>query len=177
MDTRQKRYIPRLAAVCAAAALVLALAGVAYAADVGGIRQAVQFWFHGRRTGAELDIQGERYTLTYTDEQGNTITTSGVGSAVNLDTGAERPLTAEQIVEGMDAFPQAERREDGSVWVYYQGQKQNITDKFQDGICRVTFRDNGQTLYVTVTEFDSSIGCTVSTQGFSDVSGGIGPAP
>ena len=148
MEKKTKCYTRRAAAVCAAAALVLALAGIAYAADVGGIRRTVQIWLHGDQTNAVLDIRGAEYTLTYTDGQGRTQERGGGGVAFEAD-GSERDLTEEEIVEQLD-FPDVEYGEDGSVTVWWRGKGADITDKFEDGVCYVQLRDGGETKYLTV---------------------------
>ena len=56
MKHTKKINISRLAAVCAAAVMVMALACAAYAADVGGIQRSVQLWINGDQTDAVLDI-------------------------------------------------------------------------------------------------------------------------
>ena len=119
------RILPvrKLAALCAAVVLVVAMATVAYAADVGGIRRAVQIWIHGDQTNAVLDIRGNSYNLSYEDEDGNPRSIGGV-----------------------------EYLEDGTVWVYYHDQKLEITDKFQDGVCYVQLKDGDKVLYLTVEE-------------------------
>ncbi len=148
MNNTGKRYIPRLAAVCAAAALVLALAGGAYAADVGGVRHAVQIWLHGDLTNAALDIQGGEYTLTYTDGQGNAQERGGGGIVMEAD-GTERALTEGEIVEQLNS-PEVEYGEDGAVTVWWRGQKLDITDKFQGKVCYVKLTDGAETVYLTV---------------------------
>ena len=37
-----------------------------------------------------------------------------------------------------------------TVWVYYLNQKMEITDKFEDGVCFVQLKADGQTQYITV---------------------------
>ncbi len=78
------RILPvrKLAALCAAVVLVVAMATVAYAADVGGIRRAVQIWIHGDQTNAVLDIRGNSYNLSYEDEDGNPRSIGGGGVAI-----------------------------------------------------------------------------------------------
>ena len=144
MNNTGKRYIPRLAAVCAAAALVLALAGGAYAADVGGVRHAVQIWLHGDLTNAALDIQGGEYT----DGQGNAQERGGGGIVMEAD-GTERALTEGEIVEQLNS-PEGEYGEDGAVTVWWRGQKLDITDKFQGKVCYVKLTDGAETVYLTV---------------------------
>ena len=81
--TKTKRFRPAKAlALCAVIVLVLGLATVAYAADVGGIQRTVQIWFHGDQTDAVLNVeQGEytEYSATYVDEEGVTHQIEGGG--------------------------------------------------------------------------------------------------
>ena len=148
MNKTRKRYIPRLASVCAAAVLIFALAATAYAADLGGIRRTVQVWIHGDLTDAVLDIQGGEYTLAYTDIQGQAQERGGGGIAIEAG-GTERALTEAEIVEHLDA-PEVEYGADGSVTVWWRGKGLDITDKFEDGVCYVKLTDGGETKYVTV---------------------------
>ena len=148
MENKTRRYTRRAVAVCAAAALVLALAGIAYAADVGGIRHTVRIWLRGDVTDAVLDIQGAEYTLTYTDDQGRTQERGGGGMAFEAD-GSERPLTEEEIMEQLNS-PDVEYGEDGTVTVWWRGRGLDITDRFGDGVCYVQLRDGGETMYLTV---------------------------
>ena len=154
MDKKSsRRYIPRLAAVCAAVALTLAMATAAYAADVGGIKRTVQVWLHGELTNATLDIRGDEYTLDYTDSQGQAQERGGGGIVIGPD-GSERPMTEEEFMEQLD-MPEVEYGEDGSVTVWWRGQKLDITDRFENGVCYVQLRDGGETLYLTVKYDDS----------------------
>ena len=154
MDKKSsRRYIPRLAAVCAAVALTLAMATAAYAADVGGIKRTVQVWLHGELTNATLDIRGDEYTLDYTDSLGQVQERGGGGIVIGPD-GSERPMTEEEFMEQLD-MPEVEYGEDGSVTVWWRGQKLDITDRFENGVCYVQLRDGGETLYLTVKYDDS----------------------
>jgi len=153
MNSEKRKRLPRLVAVCAVIVLVLALATAAYAADVGGIQRSIQLWIHGDQTDAVLDIQQEdgysSYSVTYEDADGTVHRQQGGGVA--FDTfGRERALTEEEILEHLDS-PEVEYQEDGSVWVYYRGQRIEITDKFDDdGVCYVLLRDGDEELYMTV---------------------------
>lgn len=148
----QVKVLPvrRLIALCAAVVFVVAMATVAYAADIGGIRRTVQIWIHGDQTNAVLDIRGKSYTLSYEDENGEPHSIGGGGVAIGVF-GKERPLTGEEILEELN-YPEVVYQEDGSVWVYYHGQKLEITDKFVDGVCYVQLQEDDQTLYLTVTD-------------------------
>ena len=149
MNRKRKKYIPRAAIVCAAVALVLALAATAYAADLGGIRSSVRVWLRGEPMDAALYVQGDRYTVT--SEDGTQV--YGGGVAVGTD-GAARPVTGEEIMEQLDA-PLVEYGEDGSVWVYWRSQKVDIADRFEDGVCRLKLTEGGRTVYLTVTYRDT----------------------
>ncbi len=145
------RILPvrRLVALCAAVALVAAMASVAYAADLGGVRRTIQLWVHGDQTNAVLDIQGGSYSLTYQDGDGTTHQTGGGGVAIE-DDGKERPLTEEEILDHLD-MPEVVYQEDGTIWVYFRGQKLEITDKFVDDVCYVQVKDGSDVRYLTVT--------------------------
>ena len=61
----------------------------------------------------------------------------------------ERPLTADELLDEIN-MPEVEYEEDGTVWVYYLNQKMEVTDKFEDGVCFVQLKADGQTQYITV---------------------------
>lgn len=152
MNSKAKRYMPRLVAACAAVVLVLAMASVAYAADVGGIQRQIQIWINGDQTDAVLDIRGgstAEYSLQYQDADGVSHEISGGGVAIE-DDGSERPLTEEEILEHLDS-PDVVYRDDGTVWVCYRDQMVEITDRFdEDGICYVQVQTDSGALYLTV---------------------------
>lgn len=142
-------YRKKLAAVAAVAIMVLAMASIAYARDVGGIQRNVQIWLHGELTDAVMVVEDGEYTLTYTDENGETHKRGGGGVAID-SSGRERPLTAEELLEDLNS-PEVEYRDDGSVWLDYMDQRFEITDKFDaDGFCYVTVMEEDHPLYVTV---------------------------
>lgn len=149
MKQTKKRYVPRLAAACAAVVMVLGLATVAYAKDIGGIQRKIQIWINGDQTDAILDIRGSEYQVTYQDEDGQSHEFVGGGVAFNED-GSERPLTEAEILEHLD-MPDVRYRKDGTVWVTYHGVEKEITDLFdEDGICYVQITDDDSILYLTV---------------------------
>ncbi len=148
MKNTGRHVVRKIAAVCAAAVLVAALAGIAYAADVGGIRRTVQIWLHGDQTNAVLDIQNGKYTLTYTDEQGRPQERGGGGMAIEQD-GSVRDLTEGEIVEQLNS-PDVEYAADGTAVIWWHGKGLDITDRFENGVCYVQLKDGGETVYVTV---------------------------
>ena len=136
----------RVIGIILAACLVFTLAVTAYAADIGGIRRLIQIWLYGEQTTAVLDVQNGQYTLT--DEEGSFIRGGG-GVAIEPD-GSERPLTEEEILEHLDQ-PEVDHKEDGTIWVYYRGQKIEITDRFdEDGYCYLELRNGTEILYATI---------------------------
>jgi len=141
--------IRRFVAVCAAALLIAAMATVAYAADVGGIQRTIRYWLHGEPSTALLTIKDEgNYTVTYKDENGETVTRGGGGVALDIF-GRERPLTEEEIMDSLDN-PTVEYKDDGTVWVYCQDVSLEITDKFVDGVAKVQFEAGGNAYDMTV---------------------------
>ena len=143
----------RIVALIAAVAIIAVLATAAYAADLGGFRRTVQIWLHGDQTDAVLEVNRNEdstteYSLTYTDEKGETHQTHGGGIAV--EDGVERPLTEEEIMEHLND-PEVFYNDDGTVTVFYLGQSIDITDKFDDdGVCYVQVKNGDKTLYLTV---------------------------
>ena len=149
MKHTKKIHVPRLAAACAAAVMLMGLATAAYAADVGGIQRSIQIWVSGDQTDAVLDVQGRDYTVTYQDEDGVAHEIGGGGVAYD-DFGGERPLTEEEILELLDS-PDVQYRDDGSAWVCYHSETIEITDLFdEDGFCYVQLNTDNGPLYLTI---------------------------
>lgn len=150
MKTTLKHHRFRAAAVLAAACILLVgSVSAVYTADVGGIQRTVQLWLHGDQTTAAIELTEDgRYTLEYTDENGEAQRHTGGGVAFNPD-GSERPVTEEDFLRYLSR-PQVEYREDGSVWVCWYGQSIDITDRFEDGVCYVKLANGEETLYLTV---------------------------
>lgn len=145
---KQKKTIclKKITSFILAACLIFTMAVTAYAADIGGIRRIIQIWLHGDRTTAVLDIQNGQYTLT--DEKGSFIKGGG-GVAFEPD-GSERPLTEGEILEHLEQ-PEVIHQEDGSIWLYYRGQKIDITDRFdEEGYCYLELQDGEEVLYATI---------------------------
>ena len=149
MKMKKANYKKTVAAAAAAAILLVGGTGTAYAANVGGIQRTIQLWIYGDQTTATLTANDDdTYTITYSDKDGNEKTTGTGGVAIQAD-GTEAPLTPEEIEEHLN-MPDVEYEDDGSVWVYYQDQKLDITDKFVDGVCYTKIEGKDKTLYLTV---------------------------
>ena len=144
----RKRRVPKVAAAAIAVLLVFGTATTAYAMDLGGLQRTVQLWIHGDQTEAVFSVTDGSYDLEYTDENGESVHQGGGGVALNED-GTERPLSEEELWDEINS-PDVEYEEDGRVWLYFQNQKMDITDKFKDGICYVKLEADGQTWYLTV---------------------------
>lgn len=150
MVKMQKKHKFQVAAAILTAFILVGGTGTVYAANVGRIQRIIQLWIHGDQTDATLDVKEDgSYNLNYSDENGNTVEQGGGGVAFDAD-GTERPLTEDEIMEQIN-MPEVEYEEDGSVWVYYENQKIEITDKFDnDKICYVKIKGKEKTLYLTV---------------------------
>jgi len=148
--SNSSKHIPvrRLLGLALAACLMFALATTAYAADIGGIQRKIQIWRYGDQTTAVLNIQDTEYSLT--EEDGSPILHGG-GVAIESD-GSERPLTEEEIIDHLNR-PDLYYKEDGTVWIYYQDQKIEITHLFnEEDVCYLTLKDGEETLYLTITK-------------------------
>ena len=145
---KKRRLTPKVAAAVAALVLAVGSGSVAYAMDIGGIQRKVQVWVHGDQTDAIFTVKNGSYTLDYKDKDGKDVQQSGGGGAMDAD-GTERPLTEEELWDDVNA-PEVIYEDDGKVYVYYLNQKMDITDKFEDGICYVQLKVDGDTRYMTV---------------------------
>lgn len=149
MHATNRFPVRKMISLCAAVIVILSMATVCYAADVGGIRRTVQIWIHGDQTSAVMDIGNGQYTLTYEDAEGKIHEQGGGGIAINPD-GSERPLTEAELMEHLNS-PEVEYRADGTVWIYYMDQAMEITDRFnEDAVCFIQLKNGKDTLYVTV---------------------------
>ncbi|WP_286072853.1 hypothetical protein [Faecalibaculum rodentium] len=117
------------AAALGAALVIAGSTGVAYAADLGGIRTTVNVWLHGEHT--QLDAVpngtgGYEFYETGSDEP------IGGGGGVWIDeNGVEHAASAQEVAENL-ASP-VEVREDGTVWLSVNDRTWDITDYIQSG--------------------------------------------
>ena len=146
----QKKHKFQVAAAILTAFILVGGTGPVYAANIGGIQRTIQLWIHGDQTDATLDVKEDgSYSLNYSDENRKEVEQGGGGVAFDAD-GTERPLTEDEIMEQLN-MPEVEYEEDGSIWVYYENQKIEITDKFDnDKVCYVKIKGKEKTLYLTV---------------------------
>ncbi|MCR5783743.1 MAG: hypothetical protein K6G90_13530 [Clostridia bacterium] len=150
MNERRRVSVPKLLAACIVIiAVIAALSAAAYAVDLGGIQRKIQIWTRGELTDVELNITTDgQYTVSYTDENGETRKSEGGGVAYDFF-GRERPLSEEEIIEHLNE-PQLMQEDDGRVMLYCRDQKLDLTDEFEDGVCHVKLTIDGKPLYITV---------------------------
>lgn len=150
MEKKKKTYrLKHAIAACAAAAVALGSMTAAYAADIGGIQEKVNVWFHGKQAEANVTGDGKSgYRYSFTDENGN-VHEGGAGGVAIDDSGNEVPLSAKEVMD--QAVENVEVDKDGKVWLYYYDVKAEITSLFdKDGICRVAATYGGKTAYFEI---------------------------
>ncbi len=195
MNDRKERFIfsRRAAATVLIAALLVGSLTAAYAADLGGFRRMVTLWVHGQPTDARVefydadaqaDVDGAEsddgdesgtmaqpdYVVTWTDENGEERQMMGGGVALEPG-GVERPLTMDEYLEHIEsvAAEQVEVTEKGRVMLYWYDQAVDITDRFEDGVCRLTLSHGDETLYFTVTDVgDGAYNVSAAADGYAD---------
>lgn len=193
MDRQHTRFsFSRRAAVAVMiAALLVGSLTAAYAADLGGFRRMVTMWIHGRATEARVEVytgedggndveysaegDGESpapadYVVTWTDENGEERQMMGGGVALERD-GTERPLTMDEYLESLDGT-EAEPigvDDEGRVTLYWYDHAEDITDRFKDGVCRLTLTHGDETMYFTVMDAgDGAYNVSAASDGYVD---------
>lgn len=145
---KQHKFKTMIASV-AACVILVGSATAAYAADVGGIQRTIQLWIHGDQTEATIQFDGNgSYSMDYTDSEGNVKHQGGGGVSFAAD-GTEIPASEEELMEQLTA-PDVQYEDDGTVCVYWFGQKIDITDKFENDVCYVKLVNGDDILYMTV---------------------------
>ncbi len=191
MNKQRERFClsRRAAAVVLAAVLVVGSLTAAYAADLGGFRRMLTLWVHGKPTDAQVeffdpamgdaddagtDRQGESaqpdYVVTWTDGNGEERQMMGGGVAIEPG-GVERPLTMDEYLEHIEgmAVEQVEVTEDGRVMFYWYDQAVDITDRFENGVCRFTLTHGDETMYFTVIDAgDGAYNVSAAADGYAD---------
>ena len=194
MDRKHERFsFSRRAAVAVMiAALLVGSLTAAYATDLGGLRRMVTLWVHGQATDARVEVytgedggvdaefslegDGEdspapaAYVVTWTDESGEEHQMMGGGVALERD-GTERPLTMDEYLEEVDgaAAEPIEVTDDGRVMLYWYDQAVDITDRFEDGVCRLPLTHGDETLYFTVMDAgDGAYNVSAAADGYVD---------
>lgn len=193
MDTKKTRFSFSRSLAVALIAAVLLVGGLsaAYATDLGGFRRSIQIWVRGEAEDATVEFyNGENdapaqveyvdgddgeatmaqpdYVVTWTDENGEEHQMAGGGVALEPG-GVERPLTMDEYLEHLDGSMETVVESDGRVTLYWYDQAVDITDRFEDGVCRLTLTHGDETLYFTVTdEGDGAYNVSAASDGYVD---------
>lgn len=117
------------AAALGAALVIAGSTGVAYAADLGGIRTTVNVWLHGEQKELEAVPDGSGGYEFY--ETGSDEPIGGGGGIWYDENGVEHEASAQDVAENL-ASP-VEVREDGTVWLSVNDRTWDITDYIQSG--------------------------------------------
>ena len=193
MERQHTRFSLSRRAVVAVMIAVLLVGSLtaAYAADLGGFRRMITLWVHGQATDAQVEFytggdggvdvtytadgdDGEgapaSYVVTWKDENGETHEMAGGGVAIEPG-GIERPLTMDEYLEHLsgNAAEQLEITEDGRVMLYWYDQAVDITDRFENGVCRLTLTHGDETMYFTVMDAgDGAYNVSAASDGYVD---------
>lgn len=194
MERQHTRYsFSRRAAVAVMiAVLLVGSLTAAYAADLGGFRRMITLWVRGQATDAQVEfytgedggadvnytVDGDEegtpapasYVVTWKDENGEAHEMAGGGVALERD-GTERPLTMDEYLESLDGT-EAEPigvDDEGRVTLYWYDQAVDITDRFEDGVCRLTLTHGDETMYFTVMDAgDGTYNVSAASDGYVD---------
>ena len=149
MEKNKKRPIPRWAAACAAIVMTFGLSLGVYAAG-----KMIKVWWHGEKTNVVLELTENGFEVFHEGED-----TPYLSHFELKKPGEEpRPMTEEEVLEHLDD-PDVEYYDDGSVWLYYEDQKIEITDQFdENGVCRITIRGSDRILDLEIHKLDRSTG-------------------
>ncbi|WP_294732120.1 hypothetical protein [uncultured Faecalibaculum sp.] len=118
-----KFYTKRAAAV-AAAMVIVASTGVAYAADLGGLRTTVNVWLRGENKEIVADPNGDGGYTFY--EEGNDEPVGSGGGVYIDDNGQEHVLGPQDVANTM--VPVVEKRDDGSYWLSEEENCWDVTE-------------------------------------------------
>lgn len=156
MKNTKTRIVFRPIAAVICIMMLFGSATVAYAADIGGIRQTIQFWIQGKSVDADVVDNGDgNYEFFY--EDGNKA--GGGGIAIEND-GSKTPLSAEEVVGVLSN--EVSLLEDGTVWLYYNSYAIDITDQMTDAGCKVVLNDHGQKVYFSISAPNELGSCAFS---------------
>lgn len=151
IEKKHKKNMAVAAAV--ACALVIGVPGTVYAADIGGIQEKITMWLYGRQMEVEVTENGSGgYQFTYDRGDGEEEIMGYGGVAIDED-GGMTWLSADELAGQINESVSVEEDADGRVWVYYQDQKMDITDLFdENGVYGFNLEKGDRTVYVEVTK-------------------------
>lgn len=141
-----------VAAVLTTVILLFGCAGVAYAADVGGIRTTIQSWFRGKEAAVDVIEKNPGEYEFQIQQDGQTHIMGGGG--VEIDQfGNEKPLSPEDAVQSLSEM--VFQKEDGSIWLYYKSHAIDITEYMTEDGCKLLLNDNGQKQYFDISPVEN----------------------
>jgi len=146
MNHTNTRFLFRPVAAIVSILLLLGCAGVAYAADIGGIRQTIQVWLHGDLQDMEVTGEDGHYQFHYKDDPGKT-PISGGGIEIDQD-GNATPLSPEDVAQTL--ADEIGLQSDGKIWLYYKSYAIDITDRMTDTGCKLVLTDEGTQIYFDI---------------------------
>lgn len=133
------------AVALAAAAVILGSTGVAYAADLGGMRTTVTMWLHGEQTELEARPTEDGGWNFY--EEGSDEPVLGGGGVWYDFWGREHPISAQEVADSRRL--EVNIAEDGTVWLEIEDGRWDITDLLEKtGTAHVHAKE----MYVTIEE-------------------------
>ena len=152
MNTKKMRFnfSRGLAVAMIITVLLVGSLSAAYATDLGGFRRTIQICVDVECDG-EATMAEPSYVVTWTDGNGEKHQMQGGGVAMEAD-GTERPLTMDEYLEHLESSAETVVEVDDRVMLYWYDQSVDITDQFEDGVCRLSLTHEDETLYFTVTD-------------------------
>ena len=136
----------RIASICAIVAILVGSAGVAYAANIGGLRRSVDSWLYGEAVAVEIIDQGKgEFVIRYPN--GYERKTGGLSFDSN---GNPVPFTVDDVIETMDDADIVE--EDEKILLCLRDHVFDITEDLQDDrTAKISVKDGILPTYITVT--------------------------
>ena len=149
-------------AAAIACAVIIGASGTVYAADIGGIQEKLSLWLYGEKTRVDVTEDGGGYTFTY-EQDGETESVGGGGIIIDED-GTETRMSAGEVAESMNKHASVLEDENGRIWVCYYDQKTDITEFFDQNVCRISISHDGEPVYLDITQEEDGFSFSQSTK-------------
>lgn len=147
-----------VAAVLTTVILLFGCAGVAYAADVGGIRTTIQSWFRGKEASFDV-VEKKPGEYEFQIQQDGQTHIMGGGGVEYDQFGNEKPLSAEDVAQTLSEM--ICQKDDGSIWLYYKNYAIDISKYMTEDGCKLLLNDNGEKQYYDISAVENG-GCGYS---------------
>ncbi len=159
----QKKHKSNMTIAAAiACAVIIGASGTVYAADIGGIQEKLSLWLYGEKTRVDVTEDGGGYTFTY-EQDGETESVGGGGIIIDED-GTETRMSAGEVAESMNKHASVLEDENGRIWVCYYDQKTDITEFFDQNVCRISISHDGEPVYLDITQEEDGFSFSQSTK-------------